>query len=86
MTEQKVQIYLCEDQGHSYLILRQKSKEDLIISIFSGSGYYTDFMFQTRKEIEESEAALKLADEKWTKEMMVKTEKRDSKKWYQFWK
>jgi len=86
MKEQKVQVYLCEDQGHSYLILRQKSKEDLIISIFSGGGYYTDFMFLTRKEIEESKASLKIAEEQWIGGLIMKQEKKHYKKWYQFWK
>jgi len=86
MKEQKVDLYICDDKGHSDLVLRQKGKEDLVVSIYNGGGYYTDFMLQTRKEIEEAIARLKKADEKWKKEMIAKKEKRQSKKWYQFWK
>jgi len=81
----EVKLFMVKENGHTGFMIKDKTGVERFISIFNGGGYYTDFMIETQKQINENNKRQKQIEKEEDKRIEKRLQEQ-KKSWWQFWK
>jgi hypothetical protein len=81
MKKKLVKLYLTEDRR---LLIKDSTGKEMLINIFNGGGYYTDFMIQTQEEIDKDNERRVKAYKEEDARIKNRIMEQEKKKWWKF--